>query len=265
MGAAVPTNVRLTVNTTLRSCRRRKSNLPVRRSLLVLILLLSIFVVAQRSPAPIVEEERPTPATAQSAKPKPKRVSKPKAANEKGQSVVTSQKHTATQARMPIQNRFDGTWIGTLNNLPFAGNVEFTLVVTGNGTSVIEKSANFGTNTFQVNCDGSMMRWETGSSWTLTPLGDGQTGLVTCSNEGLFGVGAFSLSTVFRKAGVTQTTVAISTQTSNTAPVAKAVPDRPGFVYNPFDPTSKLLLDVRGKASGTKLIDPKSGKLFVVP
>jgi hypothetical protein len=243
------------------SLRLRKVSAWSRIALALVLLLIS----AHRLPAPISEESTATPAPEQSARPKPKRVSKPKVANEKAESGVTSQKRTASHATMPIQSRFDGIWMGTLNNLPFAGNVDFTLMVTGNGTSVTEKSASFGTNTFQVNCDGSTMRWETGSSWTLTPIGDGQTSLVTCNNEGLFGVGAFSLSTVFRKAAATQTTVAVASQTGNTAPVAKPVVDRPGFVHNPFDPTSKILLDVRGKASGTKLIEPKSGKLFIVP
>jgi hypothetical protein len=223
-----------------------------------------LLLTAHRLPAPI-SEENPTPAPVQSAKPKPKRVSKPKAANENTEGAVTLQKRTPTPTATPNQNRFDGTWLGTLNNLPFAGNVDFTLVVTANGTSVTEKSANFGTNTFQVNCDGSTMKWETGSSWTLTPIGDGQTALVTCNNGGFFGVGAFSLSTVFRKSTVTQITVPVVTQTSNTVPVAKAVPNRPGFVYNPFQPNSHILLDVRNKPSGTKLIEPGSGKLFVVP
>jgi hypothetical protein len=230
------------------------------RSCLVCWLL---FVSAHRLPAPIAEESS-TPVPAQSVKPKPKRVSKPKVANENAEGAVTSQKRTIAPAATPNQNHFDGTWLGTLNNLPFAGNVDFTLVVTANGTSVTEKS-NFGMNTFQVNCDGSTMKWETGSSWTLTPIGDGQTALVTCNNGGFFGVGAFGLSTVFRKSTVTQITVPVVTQTSNTVPVAKAVPNRPGFVYNPFQPNSHILLDVRGKPSGTKLIEPGSGKLFVVP
>src|SRR6266481_903351 len=174
----------------------------VERFCLVCCLL---FITAHRLPAPI-SEESPTPAPVQSAKPKLKRVSKPKVANENAEGAVTSPKRTIAPAATPNQNRFDGTWVGTLNNLPFAGNVDFTLSVTGSGTSVTEKSANFGTNTFEVACDGSTMKWETGSSWTLTPIGDGQTALVTCNNGGFFGVGAFSLSTVFRRSTVTQVT-----------------------------------------------------------
>jgi len=223
-----------------------------------------LFITARRLPAPITEESS-TPVPEQSARPKPKRVSKPKVVNENAESAVTSQKRAIAPAATPNQNRFDGTWMGTLNNLPFAGNVDFALVVTANGTSITEKSANFGTNTFEVNCDGSTMKWETGSSWTLTPIGDGQTALVTCNNGGFFGVGAFSLSTVFRRSTVTQVAAPVVTQTGNTVPVAKAVPNKPGFVYNPFQPNSHILLDVRGKPSGTRLIEPKSGKLFIVP
>jgi hypothetical protein len=230
----------------------------VSRRFRFLFVALSILLIAQRSPAPI-SEETPVPKTEQPAKPKPKR----KTTSESSETKTRAPAAMAT----PIQNKFDGTWMGTLNNLPFAGNVDFTLLVSGSGTAVIEKSVNYGTHPFQVNCDGSTMRWETGASWTLTPNPDGQTALITCNSGGFFGVGAFSLSTVFRRTSttITQTSAPVITNTSGPAPVAKAVPDRPGFVYNPFDPTSRILLDVRGKASGTKLIEPKSGRLFVVP
>jgi len=48
-------------------------------------------------------------------------------------------------------------------------------------------------------------------------------------------------------------------------PVAKPDPNRPGFVHNPYDPTATHLLDVRGKPSGSKAVDPVSGKTFIVP
>jgi hypothetical protein len=47
-------------------------------------------------------------------------------------------------------------------------------------------------------------------------------------------------------------------------PVAKAVPGKPGLVYNPFDPNGGLI-DVSGYASGSKVKDPDSQKIFVVP
>jgi len=231
----------------------------IRQLCLISCLLLAF---AHRLPAPI-QEEAPTPAPEKSAKPKPKRISKP----ENESSHAPRARTTRAPMSAPVQNKFDGAWTGTLNDLPFAGNVDFTLFVSGNGTAVTERSINFGTNSFQASCDGVTMRWETGASWTLTPNSDGQTALITCNSDGFFGVGAFTLSTVFRRTSttVTQSSAPVISNTSGPAPVAKPVPERPGFVYNPFDPNSRVLLDVRGKASGTKLIEPKSGRLFTVP
>jgi hypothetical protein len=103
-------------------------------------------------------------------------------------------------------------------------------------------------------------------SWTLTPAADGRTARVAAE----FAAGGSASGLVSR---VTSSSSAQAPRTANAAskiqqtelPVAKSVPDKPGFVYNPFDPNSRVLLDVRGKVSGTKLIEPKSGKLFVVP
>ena len=47
-------------------------------------------------------------------------------------------------------------------------------------------------------------------------------------------------------------------------PTAKAVPDKPGYVFSPFD-TSGRYVDVNGYASGTKVKDPWTDKIFVVP
>ena len=47
-------------------------------------------------------------------------------------------------------------------------------------------------------------------------------------------------------------------------PVAKAVPGKPGLVYNPFDPSGGLI-DVKGYAPGSKVKDPDSQKIFIVP
>ena len=248
---------------------------PTLRLLCVIVLLI---ISAHRLPAPIEETpEKPTPTPEQSAKPRVKHAAKPKAARENSESSAKRQTSpTLPRSQAPLdQNPFNGTWVGVLNNLPFTGNVEFTLLVSASGTAVTEKST-LGTNNFEATCDGSTMRWETGSSWTLTPNPDGKTALITCNSGGFFGVGAFSLSTVFRKTTPSQATVPSQTTVSQakapsiaseqkTLPVAKPVPDKPGFVYNPFDPKSQMLLDTRGKASGTKLKDPFSGKLFIVP
>lgn len=47
-------------------------------------------------------------------------------------------------------------------------------------------------------------------------------------------------------------------------PVAKSVPGKPGFVYSPFD-SSGAMIDVTGYQSGTKVKDPDTKKIFVVP
>lgn len=46
-------------------------------------------------------------------------------------------------------------------------------------------------------------------------------------------------------------------------PTAKPVPDKPGYVFSPSDPTKYV--DVTGYASGSKVKDPYSGKIFLVP
>jgi hypothetical protein len=229
-------------------------------------------MIAQRAPAPIVEE-KPTPPPATEAE-TTKHSARSKAARVVSKPKQSGSRPRPTVAATPVQNKFDGTWTGTLPNLPFVGNVDFTFLVNGDGTSVLEKSANYGTRNRQAACDGSTMHWETPEttsswSWSLSPNPDGQTALVTCNDPGTFGIGAYSSSTVFRRistATITQTFSApVTAKTSGQAPVAKPVPERPGFVYNPFDPNSKILLDVRGKPHGTKLVDPKSGKTFMVP
>jgi len=47
-------------------------------------------------------------------------------------------------------------------------------------------------------------------------------------------------------------------------PTAKAVPGKPGYVFSPFD-TDKRYVDVSGYASGSKVKDPWTDKVFVVP
>jgi hypothetical protein len=46
-------------------------------------------------------------------------------------------------------------------------------------------------------------------------------------------------------------------------PTAKRVPNKPGFVFSPADPSKYV--DVSGYPSGSKVKDPYSGKIFTVP
>jgi len=52
--------------------------------------------------------------------------------------------------------------------------------------------------------------------------------------------------------------------TSAPFPTAKAVPDKPGYVFSPFDSSGRYV-DVSGYASGTKVKDPWTDKIFIVP
>ena len=53
-------------------------------------------------------------------------------------------------------------------------------------------------------------------------------------------------------------------QVSTAFPTAKAVPDKPGYVFSPFDSSGRYV-DVSGYAPGTKVKDPWTDKIFVVP
>ena len=55
-----------------------------------------------------------------------------------------------------------------------------------------------------------------------------------------------------------------SSSNSSVFPTAKAVPDKPGYVFSPFDSSGRYV-DVSGYTSGTKVKDPWTDKIFVVP
>jgi hypothetical protein len=47
-------------------------------------------------------------------------------------------------------------------------------------------------------------------------------------------------------------------------PTAKPVPDKPGYVFSPFDSSGRYV-DVSGYTPGTKVKDPWTDKIFIVP
>ncbi len=53
-------------------------------------------------------------------------------------------------------------------------------------------------------------------------------------------------------------------EASSTFPTAKAVPDKPGYVFSPFDSSGRYV-DVSGYTPGTKVKDPWTDKIFIVP
>jgi hypothetical protein len=54
-----------------------------------------------------------------------------------------------------------------------------------------------------------------------------------------------------------------SNANSAALPYGSPVPEKPGFVYSPYDP--KFLIDVRGFPPGTEVTDPNTNKRFKVP
>ena len=56
----------------------------------------------------------------------------------------------------------------------------------------------------------------------------------------------------------------VQTSSKSAFPTAKAVPDKPGYVFSPFDSSGRYV-DVSGYTPGTKVKDPWTDKIFIVP
>lgn len=221
----------------------------MRRSLRFLVVLLSILVIVERAPAPIIE---PT----ESPKPTPEEEGTKRSAKARRRSVETSEESKSAQPPKP-KERFAGTWSGKINQ-GIWGDVPYTLTLAAGGSQVTEHSG-FGTYTHPATSNGQTTTWKTGLlnevTWTFTPNSDGNTAQVKANSP--LGVNG---SSTFQRGG----TPAVAKVVSQ-FPIAKPVAEKPGFVYNPYDPTAKRLLDVTGKPSGTKVKDPSTGKMFIVP
>lgn len=66
------------------------------------------------------------------------------------------------------------------------------------------------------------------------------------------------------KAGSSPATHAPPEPQTAPLPYAKPVPGKPGYVFSPFDPKGGYV-DVTGYTPGSKVKDPYSGKVFLVP
>ena len=225
----------------------------------ICLICCLLVATAHRLPAPIVEtEENPTPAPEQSEAPKPKEKHSQAKSTTPSNEPSTKPEPRATRTREGPA-RFAGTWIGRINQGIF-GNVEFTLVV-NDAANAVRETSNGLHFTHPAILNGNTLSWQAGIlneiAWTLTPNSDGRTALAT-SHSGLGVNGAAT----FRRV---QNAPASTTPKPAEFPTAKPDPNRPGFVYNPFDPLATRLLDVRGKPSGSKVKDPVSGKVFIVP
>lgn len=72
--------------------------------------------------------------------------------------------------------------------------------------------------------------------------------------------------TTRRETGQSSTNTSASHASSSQAtfPTGKPVPDKPGYVFSPFDKEGRYV-DVSGFPSGTKVKDPWTDKIFLVP
>jgi hypothetical protein len=252
-----------------------------RRSIFLILCPLVLLLTTRPLPAPISEVPETTPIPKPNKeviprpKPKPKAVAKPR----------------ATPSRS-----FAGTWSGNViasSSTGESGSYSYTINISDDEKTVwinwnetgqpisgpghqapcnrfretLTWSLTFPESTvtdtlrIDANGNGSFVRegaWTSGDNQGVTY---NQTG--TLSRQGASSAPSGPQTTAKVPATTPITTTA--SKSVGDLPIAKPVPNKPGYVYDPFDPNTKVILDCRGKASGTKLKDPFSGKLFVVP
>jgi hypothetical protein len=61
-----------------------------------------------------------------------------------------------------------------------------------------------------------------------------------------------------------QSSTSVSSAPPTAFPTGKLVPGKPGYVFSPFDKEGRYV-DVSGFPSGTKVKDPWTDKIFLVP
>jgi hypothetical protein len=249
------------------------------KSLATVVIVVLFLMGASQVPAPISEIAQPTP------RPKPKQEAAPK--------VKSKPEATPKAKRNPL--KFAGAWSGTMAITASdgsSGSSSYLIEISDDEKTALFRWAAVG-NSFsgppeQAPCTrfGPALSWSLSNpSWTDTfSMRLNIDGTASFLMEGRWTSGdyegiTYSHSGTLSRLGASsgppgsQTTIASTSQTPAGAapknagglPVASPVPNKPGFVYDPFEPNSKVLLDVRGKASGTKLKDPFSGKLFITP
>jgi cell wall-associated NlpC family hydrolase len=164
----------------------------VKRPLRFLVPLLSILVIAQRLPAPIVEEESPTPAPTGKTTPAPKRKPSPKPpAAESDQAKPRTERSDFASAQPTPRKKvapYVGMWAGTMGITLF-GNIGYTFLVDPSQTKVTMWGTNKPAELSQTKsdicpasivADGISWSWSAWR-WTLKPYPDGKTALVKVS------------------------------------------------------------------------------------
>lgn len=234
----------------------RYGHLALRLPRLIIVTLFIVFLSTDRSPAPIVEtpdNPPPPPAPAQTSKPKWKQPARTKTSGSDNQSTKA--------AALTGPARFAGNWSGIINQ-GISGTIRVAFAIGADGTSV-----RMGPTNHPATVSGNTITWRSGwlneVAWTLTPAG-GSTAAVTAQSG--FGVnGNATFVRAQQQVSAPPPNPAVPTPPAPNLPTAKPVSDKPGFVYNPFDPTGKAVFDVRNQAHGATVRDPASGRLFIVP
>ena len=140
----------------------------MRRILAAGVIVFSLFVIADRLPAPIQEiQESPTPKAKQETKQRPKR--KPSPSETAGNA---SSKQSPAKVR-----RFTGKWIGVMQEVPW-GNVATELTIDADESTVHWTASGKEKATAKatvINGDTIQANFMVGvaETWSLTPLADG--------------------------------------------------------------------------------------------
>jgi hypothetical protein len=237
------------------------------RKAAILLVFSVVFICAERLPAPIVDESA-TPSRTESGEQRPKPVHKSVSKPKKAVNVAPAEASPAKRTTGP----YVGTWQGIIN-CGIWGNLEHVIVIDDSQTTMRVSRGAVGilgpydrTVTATIGSEGITGQLPGfDGKWTLLPYPDGKTALVKLAAPFL------NSSAIFRRTSEGSASIASPQPTAAVAtdqhqlPTAKPVPGKPGFVYNPFNPSTRILLDVRGHPSGSTVKDPGSGKLFIVP
>jgi hypothetical protein len=223
------------------------------------ILILAVIVAiasSHRLPAPIVEESQ-TPAPEQSAT---RKRARPKVLEAEPQSSGQARTNATPMPSRP--KKFAGSWVGVMPEVPW-GDVQTELVVDETEATMSWGDVGKKKTLAKTQVDGETIsaRFPAGFTtavWYITPRGDGSATvrLTAFMND---------QTALFRRQSGSAPITTVTAQPSGEIPTAKPVPGKPGYVFSPFDPTESRYLDVRGRQSGTKIKDPASGRLFIVP
>jgi hypothetical protein len=162
------------------------------RTIRLLLSVALLLITIHRLPAPISESpETPTPSPAppQSSTSQSRRhpgTSWKSLEPEPSAGLQPSPKRTLpTQPTQQGAVRFAGTWTGKVK-LGISGDVQFTLTVNPEATSLKQKSMQFGEHSHATSYAAQTLSWKAGPKnetvWTLTPNRDGQTASVTAKS-----------------------------------------------------------------------------------